>query len=157
MFYLHRESVFSVQMHHEFVMHETDRTVTFLYWKGSIFRIISLQVKMTHFWLLGGSATSCKYNTDVLSSYLIQLRRRTLLQAIASLHIQETWSNINIHLELCLRSPDKSKSNIHSLFQLCFSLHQHQDANQALQISLGYKCCGVWRQFMLHTCPYTNK
>lgn len=39
----------------------------------------------------------------------------TSQETVAYLHIQELWSNINIHVELCLCTSDEYESNLYEL------------------------------------------
>ena len=65
------------------------------------------------FWSFWGSATSCKYNIEILSPNKVKMA-----DMLAYLHIQQTWSNISIHLELCRWPPDEYKFNIHCLIYI---------------------------------------
>lgn len=56
------------------------------------------------YWFFGGyfgcSGTSCKPNTDVLSPYKVDVVN-AFSEIVAHLHLQQTQSNISLHLELC--------------------------------------------------------
>lgn len=56
-----------------------------------------------------------KHNTEILSPYKVCV---TCLLTITYVYIQQTQTNISLHLEPCFWPPDKGSTSVHSPFTL---------------------------------------